>query len=235
MTAGIDVRGVLARSELLGGAAGTTLDRLCERLQVRHFEPGQVVVGERDPGRKLFFVLSGRVRVTLYSASGREVAFRDLGPGETFGEIAAIDGGPRSANVVALLPADVGVLDHAGFVEMLRADPQVTDNLLKRLAALVRALSERVYEFSLPVAARVVHEMLRLCVQAGGGEGRVLLSPPPRHADIASRVSTHREAVSRTLAQLQREGLVVRRPGALVVEDVARLRRWVEELEAGEE
>jgi len=235
VTAGSDVRGVLARSELLGGAAGTTLDRLCERLQVRHFEPGQVVVGERDPGRELFFVLSGRVRVTLYSASGREVAFRDLGPGETFGEIAAIDGGPRSANVVALVPTELGVLDHRSFLDLVHREPVVADNLLRKLAGLVRSLSERVYEFSLPVSVRIVHELLRLCEQAGATEGRVVLSPVPRHADIASRVSTHREAVSRTLAQLQREGLVVRRPGALVVEDVARLRRWVEELEAGEE
>lgn len=235
MAAGLDVREVLAGSALLRGAKASTLDRVCARLQLREFKPGQLVVGERDLGRELFFVLAGRVRVTLYSVTGREVAFRDLGPGESFGEIAAIDGGPRSANVIALLPATIGVLDHAGFVEMLRADPQVVDNLLRTLAALVRALSERVFEFSLPVAARVVHEVLRLCAQAGGHEGRVVLSPPPRHAEIASRINTHREAVSRTLAQLQREGLVLRRPGALVVEDVARLRKWAEELEASDD
>jgi CRP-like cAMP-binding protein len=167
--------------------------------------------------------------------TGREVTFRDLGLGESSGEIAAIDGGPRSANVIALLPATVSVLEHAGFTDMLRAEPQMVDNLLTTLAGLVRVLSQRVFEFSLPVAARVVHELLRLCAQAGGHDGRVVLSPPPRHADIASRTNTHREALSRTLAQLQREGLLVRRPGALVVEDVARLQRWLEERAASDD
>lgn len=226
---------VLAASELLRGAPSTLATEVAERLQIRRFQPGQLVLGDSDPGREVFFVLSGQVRATLYSASGREVSFRDLGPGEMFGEIAAIDGGPRSANVVALVPTELGILDHRSFLDLVHREPAVADNLLRKLAGLVRSLSERVYEFSLPVSVRIVHELLRLCEQAGATEGRVVLSPVPRHADIASRVSTHREAVSRTLAQLQREGLVVRRPGALVVDDVDRLRRWLEEVEAGGE
>lgn len=227
------MRRMLDETELLRGAAPATLERVSARLQLRRFEPGQLVVGHSDTGREVFFVLSGCVRVTLFSASGREVAFRDLGPGEMFGELAAIDGGPRSANVITLERLEIGVLDHASFMEAVHTDPQVADNLLARLARLVRALSERVFEFSLPVAARIVHELLRLCEQADGTGNRVVLSPLPRHADIASRVNTHREAVSRTFAQLQRAGLVVRRPGALIVEDLNRLRDWLAELEAG--
>lgn len=229
------IAGVLAGSELLRGASSALVSGLAERLQVRRFRPGQLVLGDNDPGREVFFVLSGQVRATLYSASGREVSFRDLGPGEMFGEIAAVDGGPRSASVVALVATELGMLDHRSFLDLVHREPVIADNLLRKLAGLVRSLSERVYEFSLPVSARIVHELLRLCEQAGAAEGRILLSPVPRHADIASRVSTHREAVSRTLAQLQREGLVVRRPGALIVEDVARLRWWLAEVESGGE
>lgn len=219
----------VADNELLRGARPQTIEFVCARLQLRRCAPGQLVLGQSDPGQHVFLVLQGRVRVTLHTASGREVAFRDLGSGE----IAAIDGGPRSASVLALERSCLGVLPPTAFREAIQRDPAVADNVLHKLARLVRSLTERVYEFSLPVATRVGHELLRLCAQAGGN-GPVVLAPPPRHAEIASRVSTHREAVSRIFAQLQREGLLLRRPGALVVPDVAKLRSWLAEPEDAE-
>ena len=71
-------------------------------VRIRQFQAGQTVVGYQDNSHDLFFILSGQLKVTIYSEAGREVAFRELHAGQSFGELSAIDGQPRSANVIAL-------------------------------------------------------------------------------------------------------------------------------------
>jgi CRP-like cAMP-binding protein len=209
------------------------LDTVARLASVRCYHPGQCIVAFEDNSHDVYFILSGQVRATIFSRTGREVAFRDLGPGESFGEIAAIDGLPRSANIIALSEVVVASLGPAEFMAVLRQQPSVMEAALRRLAFLVRALSERIADFSKPVPARVCIELEHLARPHRDRDGRALLAPAPRHSDIASRISTHREAVSRTLGELEREGLVRRRPGGLLVLDLealaARARRYEEE------
>ncbi len=117
------------------------------------------------------------------------------------------------------------------FWQVLRDHPEVSARILKQLATLTRNLSERVFEFSaLGVKNRIHAELLRLARDHGGDGNSAIISPAPTHAEIASRVSTHREAVTRELNALARDGLFERRGGALVVSDIARLARLVEKV-----
>jgi CRP-like cAMP-binding protein len=176
-------------------------------------------------------VVSGRVRVTTFSAGGRQVTFRDEDAGEMFGDLAAIDGAPRSADVVALEDVLAASLTPAGFRALLAAEPLVQERVLQRLAGLVRSLSERVIDLStLGVQNRIHAELLRLARATGVQDNRALLAPAPRHADIASQVSTYREQVTRELSALAKQGLVAKEGGAVAVLDVARLQRMVEEV-----
>ncbi len=171
---------------------------------------------------------------TDVDGSGKEVTFRDIGAGQIFGEFAAIDGELRSANVVALSPAVVASLSAEAFWEVLHEHSEVAAATLKLLTRQIRVLSERVFEFStLAVKNRIHAELLRLAYahMADDGEAtKVVIAPIPTHADIAHRVSTHREAVTRELSAMTRAGLVERREGALVVPDVDRLARLVQEV-----
>lgn len=109
--------------------------------------------------------------------------------------------------------------------------PEAASLTLRRLASLVRLMTERVFEISaLAVRNRVQSELLRLARHGVARDNTSVISPAPTHADIASQVSTHREAVTRELNDLARAGLVERRSGALVVLDVARLARMVEDI-----
>ena len=93
------------------------------------------------------------------------------------------------------------------------------------------ALTERVFEFSaLAVNNRIHAELLRLARDHMTAENTAAIQPAPTHAEIASRISTHREAVTRELSRLSRAGIVVRRSGALVVEDVERLDRLMQDV-----
>src|SRR4051795_9626295 len=98
----------LAAVDILAGLSENDLAEIGRRMRHRRWPAGHPFVGHRDESRDVYFVLDGKVRVTIYSESGREVSFRDLEAGSTFGELAAIDQGPRSANVVAVTNVQVG-------------------------------------------------------------------------------------------------------------------------------
>ena len=179
----------------------------------------------------MFFVVQGQVRVTFFSACGREVSFRDLPSGETFGELSAIDGLPRSCTVVALTDTMIAVMPASLLWELLRAHESVNACVLRRLTRLVRALSERVIEFStLTVRKRLQVELLRLAREATPGKKRAVIFPAPTHAKFATRVSSHREAVTRGLGELARAGIIEKRYGTLVIRDVEALAAMANEV-----
>jgi CRP/FNR family cyclic AMP-dependent transcriptional regulator len=221
----------LRKVKLLEGLTGERLAILAAQCTWRQVEAGQLIVARNSPERDVHFVVSGRVRVTSFSAGGRQVTFRDEPPGEMFGDLAAIDARPRSADVVALDSALVASLSPEAFRELIAAEPLVRERVLQRLAGLVRLLSERVIELStLGVQNRIHAELLRLARLTGEGGKRVRLDPGPKHADIASQVSTYREQVTREISALVKQGLAQKDGGALVLLDVPRLERMVEEV-----
>lgn len=207
------------------------LAALGRRCGWRRYSAGQEIVEYHDETQDVFFLVSGTVRVSIYSLSGKVVTFRDIGPGSTFGEFAAIDGQPRSASVTALTDAVVAAMPPGLFWEVLRKHPGVAEENLKHLTAQIRLLSERIYEFStLAVKNRIHAELLRLARDHMVDENRAAIAPTPTHAEIAARVSTHREAVTRELSYLAKERLVERREGSLVITDVERLEEMVREV-----
>jgi len=220
----------LARIELLRGLPEAEMAALAKRCRWRRFDADQQVLAHLDPGPDVLFLVEGRLRVSIYSPSGKEVSFEDLEAGQTFGELAAIDDKGRSSSVFALEPSYVAFLDAAGFMELLRADFTVARRVMTRLCRMIRQLDERVFEFStLTVSNRIHAELLRL---AGGdsGEQSAVIRPVPRHADIASRVSTHREAVTREMNVLARAGVLRQDRDALHILDLPRLVELVHEV-----
>ena len=204
---------------------------LAGMCQGRRYGADQQIVSHKDEARDVYFIISGKVRVTIYSLSGKEITFRDQVAGEMFGELAAIDGGPRSAYVVALEDSLLASMPAESFWEVMRRYPSAAEFTFKRLAKLVRLLSERVFEFStLAVRNRIHAELLRLARGHMTGENTAAISPAPTHADIASRVSTHREAVTREYNDLSSAGVIGRERGQLVIRDVARLETMVREV-----
>ncbi len=224
----------LAGISVLRGLPAAELAAVAQRCRWRRYQPKQEIVSYQEDACDVDFIVEGAVRVTIYSFSGREVAFRDLGAGESFGELAAIDGGPRSASVVALADTLIACLPAETFWELLRSHPSVAEATLRRLARLVRRLSDRVVELStLGVTNRIHAELLRLARAHRCEGGRAFISPAPTHAEIASRISTHREAVSRELSELARAGVIERRNGTLLIRDLEQLARMVDEVRGG--
>lgn len=220
---------VLASVEIFRDLDEKGVAAIARRCVWRTYTAGQTILSHLDNSNDVYFILVGRVRVNVYSPDGRDVTFGDIERGEMFGELAALDEAPRSANVIALVDTTIASMPAKDFWELLRDHPEVAAATLRRLVRLVRSLSERVYEFStLGVRNRIHAELLRLCRHHMVAANQAKLEPAPTHAEIASRISTHREAVTREIGDLARAGVIVRQGHALLVQDVARLARLVE-------
>ncbi len=216
---------------LFQGLAEADLEALARRCSWRRYEAHEQILHFHDQSRDVYFVVEGEVRATSYSLEGKEVIFRDIAAGEMFGEYAAIDGEPRAADVVAQMPSYVAAMPAAVFWELLERHPSAAAFMLKLLTRQIRGLTERAFEFStLPVKDRIHAELLRLARDHMTSETTATIVPAPTHADIASRISTHREAVTRELNELSRQGLLERGHGSLVILDVPRLDRMVHEV-----
>ena len=218
----------LRRIPLLEGLSDDALETLARDCRWRTIAAGRSLIARNAADRSVHFIVSGRVRVTIYSPSGRQVTFRDRYAGEFLGEISAFDGRPRSADAVAVESTLVASLAPEGFARLRQQQPMVGERLLVYLATLVRNLSDRVIEVStLGVQNRIHAELLRMAKDAGLHANRARIDPAPRHADLASVVSTYREQVTRELSALARAGLVAKDGTALVLLDVARLEALV--------
>jgi len=188
----------------------------------------------QDETRDVYFLIRGKARVIIYSPDGKQVTFRDIGPGDMFGEFAAIDEGPRSASVEALDTCLVACMSGAEFRRMLKAHPVVTEAVLMHAVAQMRALTARIVEYStLAVNHRIRAELLRLAKNGMAEGAEVIIFPVPTQAEIASRIATHREAVAREFTRLTKMGLIERRGQRIAVKDIQRLARMVEDA-AGE-
>ncbi|MBB5695302.1 Crp/Fnr family transcriptional regulator [Muricoccus pecuniae] len=192
------------------------LEPLAAVARWRGFSAGQTVLEAGDPARDVCFIAEGELRVVARSTGGHEMILNELHPGGMFGEIAAIDGRGRSASIVALTRARVCAIAAAPFMGFALSTPEASQHLMRMLAALVREKDARLMELAvLPVRARLAALLLRLSRPREGG-GRVV-SPPRPHHELASRIGTRREVVSRTLSAMARDGLADLTKGGLVL------------------
>lgn len=220
----------LKRVAVLAQLSDAALQRVAEKCKWRQHGAGEEIVGRQDFSTDVYFLLAGTARVISYSAEGKAVVFADLKRGGMFGEIAAIDRRPRSATIEAVEACEMASLSADDFEQLMLREPSVAVAALRQVTADVRRLSERVFEFStLAVQNRIHAELLRLAGRPDQKNSAVTLSPAPSLADIADRISTHREAVSRELSRLTAIGLIRRAQGDLVINDVAKLRELVNE------
>ena len=227
----VDKKATLDGIQLLKGLAPAEIRAVEKACAWRDYPADEQIFDRQTESRDIYFVVSGRVRIVNFSASGREVSFDDIDAGGYFGELGAIDGEPRSASVVAVEGTTVASLASGPFMDLVVKHPRVAIALMKRLAHIVRASTERIMDLStLGAHNRVYAELLRLAREASGAEAqRATIKPIPTHSDIASRVSTTRETVARVLGELQHSGLVRRERSALVVSNMERLAEMVED------
>ena len=205
-----------------------SLGKIESRCTAKIYRAGQTIIEEGDTAQFVYCLTAGRARAVTYAQSGKDVIYRDIPAGELFGEFAAIDGAPRSSNVEAVEDSTIVSMTPEVFWWVLEEHPDVMRAVMQNLSRQLRSLTSRVFEFSaLAVKSRIQVEILRMAMDQANGENQVSIKSPPTHAELASRLSTHREAVTRELNALARAGMLKIRRGELVVTDLQRLKDLV--------
>lgn len=225
-----DAANSLVRSPLFRSLAPPAIQQLDRACAWRRAQAREWIVDYQSGGTEVFFVVRGHVRVVIAGAE-RDTILHDIRDGEFFGEIAAIDRQPRSAGILAMVDTILAVMPPEVFRRAVHEHSDVCDQVLAILVGRVRALTDRATEASsLSVRHRIFAELLRL---SRCGISGPVISPPPTHAELAGRVNSNRETVTRELGAMDRAGLIERRRGAIVLLDADRLRQEVAEAVAG--
>lgn len=192
--------------------------RFERRCAWRKLDEGQIIVDFEDQSSDVYFLASGDVRIQIRTPGGKEVILADLRGGEFFGELSAIDGTPRSANVTALTRAEICIVSAALFREMLAASPALAEKVMRLLASRIRDLNARLLEHTvLDIRHRLYAELLRLSVPRPNASPARVVTPPPFHHVLAARVGCRREQITRELGAMEQDGLLQKTRGALII------------------
>jgi len=190
------------------------LRAIAQRGGVRHYPAHAVLVTEADVSDTLYVVLSGRVKAYGAGEDGREVVYATQGAGEYFGEL-TLDGGPRSASVMTLEPTTCAVVPGAEVRDFLAAHPDFALHLVHKLIRLARASTEQVKSLALDDVYGRVAKLLRSLARDEGGT--LMLPDKLTQQDIAERVGSSREMVSRVFKPLTEGGYVAVRGGRITL------------------
>jgi len=169
-------------------------------------------------GTDAYFLTEGALRIVMGTPVGSDVILADIKAGDYFGEMPAIDGQPQPAGIVAISDATVACMPASVFRQVLHEHPEVIERVLRDFVTQARSLHQRVSELhTMPVRERIYAELLRRSHADPIDERRGLVSPVPRHAELAARVGTRRETVARELKALERDGIFTKSGGAFVL------------------
>ena len=225
MAARPEVIDLLGKTVLFAGLSPEDLTPIALDLRERTFKSGQLIFGRGDPGRNIYLVLEGRVRLSVVTADGRALAFSHAGRGDIFGEIAALDGGRRTADAIALAKVSAMMLSQSALKRHMETTPKVAMAAITFLCKRLRTTSEQLEEVALnPIEVRIARFILHALKLAQQLETAtpVRLDIGMSQGELALLIGTSRQSVNSGLATLERNGLI-RRSGTVLECNIERL------------
>jgi len=220
---GAPVAAILKLIPLFADLESAELEVVAKASRRLAYPKSSIVFYEGDPGDFLLIVFKGRVKVTLLGADGQETIVTTLDAPAFLGEVALLDGTPRSATVVAQTAIEVVQISREPFLALMMKHPQIALKIMRQLATALRRATEQIRTLSMfDVYGRVLRCLLVLAQQRGlTGGSRMIVSPPPTNTHLASMIGCSRETVSRAMKTLVSTGYVSDVPGGIAVEQRA--------------
>ncbi|KQQ86655.1 Crp/Fnr family transcriptional regulator [Aureimonas sp. Leaf324] len=197
------------------------LNRHARWIDVRE---GSTIVLPGDLLDKVFFVTRGEFWFFAYTIDGKVVSLREAGVGSLIGEAALVGGFTANFAVEASVDCAIAVIKPAAILDLMAQDRELALSILRSTVDREQILMEQVVELTtLDVSQRIRSELMRLSRKHARHDGSASIHPIPTHSDIARRIGTYREAVSRAMSHLQYAGIIVREDDRLLVPDIAKL------------
>jgi CRP/FNR family cyclic AMP-dependent transcriptional regulator len=217
---------LLRKVPLLSGLSDAELTSIAALTQRKRYEARDVVVQLSDPGGELFVIIQGHLKVVSAGADGRDTALSIMGPGEVFGEVSLLDGGPRSATVAALEHCELLAIRREDFLRFLESSPKTSTELLRVLAKRLRQLTARSEDIAfLRVGDRLAKRLAELAEKYGEKlpDGRLRVRFKLSQQEIGELVSATRESANKQIKAWEQAGLLSQEGGHIIIHDLERL------------
>jgi CRP/FNR family transcriptional regulator, cyclic AMP receptor protein len=200
----------LKKIPLLADVGAETIQRLVKTLELREIRRRQVVYLPGDPGDSVYFVNGGRLKVSKVTRDGKELTLAYRVPGEIFGELCLIEGGPREEMSEAMENSLISVVDRVLFEQILTKEGLISSRLVKVVAQRRREVENKIEQLIFKdVNAKLAELLLRLGDEYGIEDARgILVSLKITHQEMANLIGSTRETVSLTLSQFKRRGFI---------------------------
>ena len=212
---------IIRRIPLFSELEERDIDAITALVSTRNVPRKSIVVQEGDAGDSLFIIVKGAVKISSYTAEGKEVVLSLLGPGGVFGEMALLDRQPRSATVTTTEDSTLAQIRRPDFDRLLQNQPSIALGLLEELATRLRRTTQVLERIStMDVPHRLYNYILDFCLRHGehtSGDGAMQVRLPT-HQLIADQLSTSRETISRAISTLKKEGIIIPIQGRSLVQ-----------------
>jgi CRP/FNR family cyclic AMP-dependent transcriptional regulator len=209
----------LAHSRVLRGLPEGEREQLAAMMHRRTYRRGEVIFHQGDPGETLHLVCQGTLKVVIAGDGGDEAVLAILGTGDAFGEMALLDGGARSATVIALEAVETATLNRADFQQLLRRSPTAVEALLATLARTIRQTDEDVGDLMfLDLHGRLAKKLLELAQSHGAPRGEaIIIQVPLTQEELAGMIGATRASVNKILGFYEDLGAIQRHGRQIVV------------------
>jgi CRP/FNR family cyclic AMP-dependent transcriptional regulator len=218
---------ILARNWIFEGLSNDELESISALARRRVCDAKATIVTKGEPANEFFLLLRGQAKVTASASDGTDTVINVMGPGEVFGEIAILDGRPRSATVTALNDCELAVVDKRAFQDLLARCPGISLKLLGVLATRMRDLTTRLEDRAfLDISARLAKQLLWLAERYGTRAGSgVRLDLGLSQQELGDLIGATRESVNKHLREWARSGLLELGRGHLEILDFEALHK----------
>jgi CRP-like cAMP-binding protein len=225
----LTARAVLKANRLFRDLPDLALDKLAALSVRRSVRRGTRIFSQGDAGDSLLGLISGQVRISATTPGGKEVFLNIMEPGDSFGEIAVLDGSTRTASAAAVLDTELFVVRRADLMGLIEREPKLAAHLIALLCQRLRWTSRLVEEATtLSVHGRLARHLLILTDEHGTTEqGRVTLRMS--QADLAGFMGVSRQIVNQYLQQWRRRGWIELGRGRIVLKDTVGIRSVLDE------
>lgn len=212
---------VLRHNFMFRGLPEQTIEALSGLARRRSFKKGQIVFSQGDEGDALYGIASGRIRISTADDKGHEVFLNVLGPGDTFGEIAMLDGLQRTASALAIEPSTLVIISRSHFLSHLERDPGLSLHLMKLLCERLRWVSDLVEESAFLTGPARVAKRLTTLIESYGrpdkdGDTELVMS----QAELGRFLGVSRQIINQYLRSWSRRGWVQLKRGRILVHDL---------------
>lgn len=215
---------VLGKTALFGPLTSADRQAIADQMRTSTFKQGQIIFARGDPSRDIYLVVEGRVRLSVFSPDGRTLSFKHANAGDTFGEIACLDGGLRSTDAIAIAHTRAVILPQARFNSLIETNARVARAAIAFLCQRLRETSEQSEAIALhPIETRLARFFLSRCKNRDAG-AKPSLNLGMSQNELALLVGASRQKVNAALALLENAG-AIKRSGMVIACNISKLER----------